>query len=266
MSVGIICPVCGSQCRADSQGAVCPKCFTRVAAAQQPAPPILGDPNAGGQSPSLGAPNRTLLAEPEAMIRYTCARCQKSLESPVSFAGRKINCPNCNQRLQIPQPSTPSTTPPINKTILASEEGPFAPAHAPPASQVPAPIPTLPVMEPTARISSGPAVRRESCLECGVDLTERQRVQTCADCGSLLCSANCYREHRYHSHSRKRRPRKEVCDVCGSTARPYEVNVISQAGWITFALLLVFFFPLFWIGLLITEPRVKCSDCGAYLD
>jgi hypothetical protein len=44
------------------------------------------------------------------------------------------------------------------------------------------------------------AVPREHCLECGVDLSGRKRLQTCPDCGSLLCSAKCYREHRYQSH------------------------------------------------------------------
>src|SRR4051812_23054118 len=42
-------------------------------------------------------PNRTVLAQIEAMIRYTCPRCKKSLESPASFAGQKLNCPDCNQ-------------------------------------------------------------------------------------------------------------------------------------------------------------------------
>nr|AUN37236.1 hypothetical protein [uncultured bacterium] len=36
---------------------------------------------------------------------------------------------------------------------------------------------------------------------------------------------------------------------------------ISTAGWITFAVLLVFFFPLFWIGLLIKEDVPVCSNC-----
>ena len=37
---------------------------------------------------------------------------------------------------------------------------------------------------------------------------------------------------------------------------------ISTAGWITFAVLLVFFFPLFWIGLLIKEDAVVCQTCN----
>jgi hypothetical protein len=78
----------------------------------------------------------------------------------------------------------------------------------------------------------------------------------------------CYREHRFHAHAPrpKSRPRREVCPNCGSTARPYETTAISQSGWVVFAVLLVFFFPLFWIGLLMTETQVRCADCGARLD
>ena len=93
------------------------------------------------------------------------------------------------------------------------------------------------------------------------------RVQTCPDCGSLFCSAACYREHQKHSHARKPKKRSpEVeCDYCGSTEPPYRTSQISQAGWIVFALMLVFFFPLFWIGLLMTETQYTCRDCGRRL-
>jgi len=217
------------------------------------------------------------------MIRYTCPRCKKPLESPVSFAGQKLNCPDCGQRLQIPQPSTPPP-PPINKTILATEE----PA-SPPASQASGPRPQ-PAATPAQ--TAAPSVRvevvevveviedhpsgadratpsgRESCLECGVGLARRARVQTCPDCGAVFCSAGCYREHRYYAHTpkRKRRSRDAECDRCGSTARPHTTTAISEGGWITFVILLVAFFPLCWIGLLIQETRVTCADCGARLD
>jgi DNA-directed RNA polymerase subunit RPC12/RpoP len=200
------------------------------------------------------------------MIRYSCPRCKKSLESPVSFAGQKLHCPDCNQRLQIPQPSTPPP-PPVNKTILATEEPAAPAAHRSPLPEPPAVPEVVEVVEEApSRRAPAPSGRREICLECGADVTERARVQTCSDCGSLLCSAMCYREHRYHAHSqRKRRPRN-ACPYCGSMARPYYTTVISQGGWTAFFLLLVFFFPLCWIGLLMTETQMKCDDCGARLD
>lgn len=51
------------------------------------------------------------------------------------------------------------------------------------------------------------------------------------------------------------------CINCGTTFLPRIERKISQAGWITFALLLVFFFPLFWIGLLIKEDQYVCPMC-----
>ena len=52
------------------------------------------------------------------------------------------------------------------------------------------------------------------------------------------------------------------CLNCGSRYIPRLERQISTAGWITFAVLLVFFFPLFWIGLLIKEDAVVCQTCN----
>ncbi len=288
MVTNVKCPTCGQVCRLDDNvprhEARCPKCLSQFPAAPPPEPSLLeraanAEPAPGGGTP----PNRTMLAEPERMIRYTCPRCKKSLESPVSFAGQKLNCPDCNQRIQVPQPSTPPPAAPVNKTILATEEP--AVAAAPPSIPVPPPpaplVPTLKAVireerdEPPPRAS----VARESCLECGIDITNRSRVQTCPDCGSLFCSAACFRDHNKNAHATKkkksrrredddddrdRRPRKvEECRNCGTSRRPIVTTAISDSGWITFVILLIFFFPLCWIGLLMTETRVKCSECGA---
>jgi hypothetical protein len=102
-----------------------------------------------------------------------------------------------------------------------------------------------------------------------LDVTNRARLPNCPDCAALLCSAMCFREHRYHAHPKPRRPppRRRLkpveCDRCGTSELPFARTVITEAGWVTFALLLVLFFPLCWMGLLITETRWFCSDCGA---
>lgn len=51
------------------------------------------------------------------------------------------------------------------------------------------------------------------------------------------------------------------CPYCTSTYMPRHERKISTAGWITFAVLLVFFFPLFWIGFLIKEDTFVCPSC-----
>jgi hypothetical protein len=52
------------------------------------------------------------------------------------------------------------------------------------------------------------------------------------------------------------------CPNCMSQYLPRQERRISTAGWITFAVLLVFFFPLFWIGLLIKEDVLICQTCN----
>ena len=53
------------------------------------------------------------------------------------------------------------------------------------------------------------------------------------------------------------------CPYCMSQYLPRLERRISTAGWITFAVLLVFFFPLFWIGLLIKEDVQVCQSCNS---
>lgn len=52
------------------------------------------------------------------------------------------------------------------------------------------------------------------------------------------------------------------CPYCMSQYLPRIERRISTAGWITFAVLLVVFFPLFWIGLLIKEDVKVCQSCN----
>ena len=52
------------------------------------------------------------------------------------------------------------------------------------------------------------------------------------------------------------------CPHCQGEYPPRIERRISTAGWITFAVLLVVFFPLFWIGLLIKEDVPVCQFCN----
>ncbi len=55
------------------------------------------------------------------------------------------------------------------------------------------------------------------------------------------------------------------CPYCHTTAPPFNVQKISEAGWIVFAIMLLFCFPLFWVGLLMQEDQRVCSVCRARL-
>jgi DNA-directed RNA polymerase subunit RPC12/RpoP len=178
---------------------------------------VLPSPPAAAASAVQTAPQaRAASVQADQNIHYRCPRCQKSLVSPPKAAGQKMNCPDCGQRLQVPK-QTPAATPAAdNRTILASEIPDAVAGRAksapvsPPAPPVPAPQEILdeviPVL-PAAR-SSAPEPEpagRDYCLECGTNVTKRQRVLTCPNCGSLFCSARCFRDHDSHAHKSARR-------------------------------------------------------------
>lgn len=52
------------------------------------------------------------------------------------------------------------------------------------------------------------------------------------------------------------------CPRCASQLMPRYTRQISTAGWIVFAVLLLMFFPLFWIGFLIKEDVRVCPVCN----
>jgi hypothetical protein len=55
------------------------------------------------------------------------------------------------------------------------------------------------------------------------------------------------------------------CPNCMSQFLPRIERRISTTGWIVFAVLLVLFFPLFWVGLLIKEDVQICPSCNVRL-
>lgn len=55
---------------------------------------------------------------------------------------------------------------------------------------------------------------------------------------------------------------RPLCPNCRSPEPPVSTSAISAAGWAVFVLLLIFFCPLCFLGLLITEPRRVCPNCG----
>jgi DNA-directed RNA polymerase subunit RPC12/RpoP len=271
MFVNVTCPTCGNRFAAPDfqigRNITCSSC-------QSPIMIEIGT-TASGTVPEkppaqMDSPSPTILAPLEEPIRYSCPKCKKSLTSPPSAAGQKLNCPGCGQRLQIPQPAAP----PQNKTMLAVDESNRGPQAALPAVQAPPPTAAsqapVDVVEVVEVVHPATNPRSANCLECGQNLAGRDTLLTCPDCGSVLCSSRCFREHRRFAHERPKPKRREPatgfqCRYCGTTEPPYYSSQISSEGWVVFALMLVFCLPLFWIGLLITEERRHCYDCGARL-
>lgn len=112
------CPNCKAlmEVRDDQVGAKgsCPKCGQRI---QVPAPvhkTVLGQLELSGtdsKTSTRAVPQaRSAVGEraPE-RSRFACPSCNAVLESPLSDAGTKINCPRCNQRILVPPPAHTKT-------------------------------------------------------------------------------------------------------------------------------------------------------------
>ncbi|MBK8149356.1 MAG: LITAF-like zinc ribbon domain-containing protein [Acidobacteria bacterium] len=52
------------------------------------------------------------------------------------------------------------------------------------------------------------------------------------------------------------------CPQCHSQLMPRRERRISTGGWIVFGVLMIAFFPLFWVGLLIREDVSVCPVCN----
>lgn len=53
-----------------------------------------------------------------------------------------------------------------------------------------------------------------------------------------------------------------TCPFCRYQGQPTQHHKISTGGWVVFAVLLVFCFPICWIGLGIRETTIECTGCG----
>ncbi len=139
MFMNIACPACGHRFRVPErslgQQVVCPACTQAFQCGSVSPPSLTARPLASEKTSTVQErpQARPASIQPAPRIHYRCARCQKPLESPADQAGHKINCPDCGQRLQIPQASsTPS--PSDNQTILAKEEAPAPPSLSRPCA------------------------------------------------------------------------------------------------------------------------------------
>jgi DNA-directed RNA polymerase subunit RPC12/RpoP len=220
MFMNVTCPTCGKKCRVPESAlgkqVQCPACSNCFQCGSVCPPSLMATPTPNAipdEKPASvkAIPSaRAVQVQPDQSVHYCCPRCKKPLESPTEMAGQKVNCPDCGQRLQIPKVNVPlpsvlvvqTTSGGNSRPAVVASEIPSAPAQ-PPASPPPTQGLIVEVVAVPARQPPAP-VRRESCLECGKDISDRQRVQTCPDCGSFFCSAMCFREHRYNAHPSRR--------------------------------------------------------------
>jgi hypothetical protein len=165
-------------------------------------------------------------------IIVVCPVCAKTLQAPNDAAGKGCRCPLCASLVTIPleEPASPAASTPLSLSTAPST-----------------------IVAPSGRVTA--------CPTCGKSLTITPELE-----GKSVTCPFCECEFRAGggpSPERKRRVRRRRfrCPYCDSPELPIETRRVSSAGWTVFVILLLFFLPLFWIGLLITEPETRCYDC-----
>jgi hypothetical protein len=66
----------------------------------------------------------------------------------------------------------------------------------------------------------------------------------------------------YRAPRRRRRSAAFECPYCGSREQPELQKETASIGWILFVVLLLFFFPLCWLGIFMRETWEVCWECG----
>jgi ssDNA-binding Zn-finger/Zn-ribbon topoisomerase 1 len=193
------------------------------------------------------------------MIRFACPGCPTTFTVEGERAGKAGKCPKCESQFIIP---------PAGGGVGGGSGPPPTP------SQKPQPVEIRPCPTCQSRLSVLPADVDGDVICPGCEATFRAMR---ADAG---------RDDRGASPGLPDdRPRRKLrrwddgagdcprspggsgyrCPSCRSTARPLEREEISTAGWVVFAVMITFCFPLFFIGLLMKERYRVCGDCGRRL-
>jgi DNA-directed RNA polymerase subunit RPC12/RpoP/biopolymer transport protein ExbB/TolQ len=122
------------------------------------------------QSPAETPMNKTMLGETAPPIKYNCPRCKKPLESPSIEAGTKKPCPFCGGRLQVPQPPPSASGPPLNKTLLATDDSAPKPSGitAQPTYTMPSSAPAAAAAAPGQAPAAAPSIMPKVYLIGGI--------------------------------------------------------------------------------------------------
>ena len=111
-------------------------------------------------------------------VIFNCSHCDQELSVDASGAGTEIDCPNCGEKIIIPQPRPPlheqqdhKPVNPISTSAAAKEEKHFAvPVHNKPTeSLIGKPLPPLEVAAKEGIKLRVKTIRRADCIEVGKD-------------------------------------------------------------------------------------------------
>lgn len=161
-----------------------------------------------------------------------CPTCGSNLQIPDASIGKTVKCPKCFAKMMIPQSSFPDDLPP-------------APV---PASAAP------PQRNPFSTVSSSSSKVLRVAAERDAEEEQPSRRRP---------SRKSRRDDDDDFDYRRRSSNYGFqCPYCGSKNLPMKNSKISTGGWVVFAMMILFCFPLFFIGLLMKEDYRECADCG----
>ena len=205
-------------------------------------------------------------------IHFPCEGCSRPLSAPDDKAGKLAICPECGARLRVPGGNAPARpqvtfeslpdaeprTPPnvFRPATLGESESvrsrwtdaenqddssDHADDHAGDNLSPPPPTPR-PSAGKSRRAQPARSTRATRSTNVNRDVVDLELLDDDLDGPGFQCP------------------------YCQSRERPNVRQEISVGGWIVFAALLFFCFPLCFIGLFIREDRHFCADCGIRLD
>jgi DNA-directed RNA polymerase subunit RPC12/RpoP len=111
-------------------------------------------------------------------VIFNCSHCDQEISVDADGAGTEIECPNCTEKIVIPQPKPPVQTAPgphpvnpISTSAAAKEEKHFAvPVHNKPTeSLIGKPLPPLEAAAKEGIKLRIKTIRRADCIEVGKD-------------------------------------------------------------------------------------------------
>lgn len=203
-------------------------------------------------------------------LKAKCDHCERSIRFVEAMAGQPTICPNCRKEVVLPtdfrkiefddSPAAPPASSPQrsgsgardSQTVYTINEENAGPAgHSPSYGRTARP--TYPGPGHPRSAGYGQQLMSQT-QQMGHQQASHQHFGN-QNSGTRYVSG--LPTHRYAG--------PYTCPYCNTYMQPFVRNRVSTAGWVTLAILLIVFFPLFWIGFLITEPVRSCSCCGREL-
>jgi len=195
-----------------------------------------------------------------------CPTCSVSLSCTDDMAGKKVKCANCGQRILVP-PLPPQSKAGTNKTTLGKiideppvSTVPVASSAQPPPAPLPPPLPPPPFALAAPDSSKAEIEEQDEQEEKRRKKKKRKRSSRYDD------EFEDDYDRDYDDDWDDEREIRVRCPFCRKKTEPYIREQTSQQGWIIFAVLLFFFFPLCWIGILMKEKARFCRRCHSRLD